>query len=75
MGAGWTRIATAAAIAAAMLGLGAVTARADDSSAWLKERRMRFAAYRAEHPSSEAEIAGIQPPDHHDDRRLRATTG
>ena len=60
MGAGWNRIATVAAIAAAVLGLSAVTARADDSSTWLKERRMRFAAYRAEHPNAEAEIAGIK---------------
>jgi len=55
---GWTRIA--ASVAAAALSLGTLNARADDSAAWLKYRRARFAAFHAAHSHPEAEIAGIK---------------
>src|SRR5208283_2893152 len=62
MGLGWIRFpaVAVAAAAAATLGLGALTAHADDSSSWQQERRTRFAAYSAAHPSPEAEIAAIK---------------
>ncbi len=34
--------------------------RADDPAAWLKDRQVRFAAYRAAHPNPDAEIAAIK---------------
>ena len=53
----WARIAAVVAAAAEMAGL---AARADDASAWLMARQVRFIAYRADHPGLEAQIARIR---------------
>ena len=58
MGRGWIRMTVAAAIA--VLCMDALTVRADDIQGWLKERRVRFAAYSAAHRSPDDEIADIR---------------
>jgi formylglycine-generating enzyme required for sulfatase activity len=58
MGPDWIRIAALTVIAA--LGCNTFTARADDTSSWLKERRTRFAAFRAAQPNPDTQIAGIK---------------
>ena len=58
MGRGWIRMAVVAAIA--VLGMDALTARADDLQGWLKDRRGRFATFSAAHRSPDAEIADIR---------------
>jgi len=37
-----------------------ISAHADDTAAWLKDRQTRFAAYQAAHPNPDAEIADIK---------------
>ena len=58
MGQAWVRSAVLTALA--LSALASATARADDAAAWLKNRQVRFAAYRAAHPNPDAEIAAIK---------------
>jgi formylglycine-generating enzyme required for sulfatase activity len=53
----WISIACIAAVGAS---LAALSAHADDPSAWLKDRQARFAAFHAAHPHPDAEIARIK---------------
>lgn len=53
----WVRVAGVAAFAASLT---AFAARADDTSAWLKDRQARFAAFQAAHPHPDAELAKIK---------------
>ena len=50
----------AATAVLAVFGLTAVTAKADDTGVWLKDRQARFADYRAAHPNPDAEIAKVK---------------
>ena len=53
----WLKFAVLAAVAT--FGSAAL-AGADNDAAWLKDRQARFAAYKAAHPHSDAEIAAIK---------------
>jgi formylglycine-generating enzyme required for sulfatase activity len=55
MGRGWIRVAAITSIAAL-----SITARADDTGTWRKDRRAHFAAWQAAHPDSDAAIAAIK---------------
>jgi hypothetical protein len=49
----------AAVAVTVVLGFTWVTTSTNDATAWLKDRRTRFAAYRTAHPNPDAEIADI----------------
>lgn len=54
----WIKFAAAGALACS--NFAAVSAHADDTAAWMKDREARFAAYQAAHPNPDAEIAEIK---------------